>query len=113
MFFQENVKKLAKKNEFFRKVVYTGKGSQSVLMLHPRGQDTGEAPHAGTGQAAANGETLEIEEGDILLVPAGFKAQHHEHLRWGTKYLPGEFDRRVKLTRARGSKEHSAAFQAF
>ncbi len=94
MMFNEDIKKLALENSNFRKVVYTGKFSQLVVMSIPAGGDIGEETHphtdqiltfvAGAGEAVLNGETREVNENDVVFVPAGTK---HNFINKGSTEL--------------------------
>lgn len=100
--FHENVKKLAKENSFFRKVLYTGKNTQLVLMSIPPQGEIGEETHEtedqilffvkGEGEAILNGHTKPIEKGDAVFVPAGtlhnFKNTSAEDLKLYSTYSP-------------------------
>lgn len=77
-----NIKKAAKDNEFFRKVLFTGAKSQLVLMSLEPGQAIGEEIHevdqviyavAGDGKAELDGVPTEFEKGFIVFVPAGMR----------------------------------------
>ena len=78
--FLEDIKKLAKENENFRKVIHTGEYSQLVLMSILPGEDIGEEVHKvdqmlffvdGFGKAVLNGEEKNVVEHDVVYVPAG------------------------------------------
>ena len=102
MSYQANIKELAKENTLFRKVVYTGKYSQLVLMSIPAGGDIGEETHdtidqilffvKGEGEAVLSGESKPIKKGDVVFVPAGtlhnFKNTGQEDLKLYTVYSP-------------------------
>jgi mannose-6-phosphate isomerase-like protein (cupin superfamily) len=78
--FQANVHHVAKDNETFRTVLFTGEHSQLVVMsLHP-GEEIGDEVHdedqlfyfvVGRGQAVLDGRATALEEHDVLCVPAG------------------------------------------
>lgn len=77
-----NIEKLSLENEYFRKVLYTAKNSQLVLMSLKPGEDIGEEVHeldqflrceAGEGRAVLNGLEYEISDGFSIVVPAGTK----------------------------------------
>ena len=102
MSFQVNIRALAKENKFFRKVVYTGKYTQLVLMNIPSGGEIGEETHdtvdqllyfvEGKGEAILSGESKTVGEGDVVFVPAGtlhnFKNTGEEDLKLYTSYSP-------------------------
>lgn len=77
-----NIEKLSLENENFRKVLYTAKNSQLVVMSLKPGEDIGEEVHpldqfirceAGIGKAILDGVEHEISNGFAVLVPAGVK----------------------------------------
>jgi len=67
----------------FRRVLWTGKHTQLVIMTIPPGGEIGEEVHegidqilsfvSGTGEARVGGETKPVEPGDLVVVPAGTK----------------------------------------
>lgn len=69
------------KNENFRKVLYTGKHAQLVLMSLLPGEEIGMEVHenvdqffrfeVGEGKAILNGEEILFKDGDVVIVPAG------------------------------------------
>ena len=77
----QNVKLLVKKNEYFRKVVTTGKHSQIVVMSLKRGEEIGEEVHAhvdqiflveeGEGELLLDRKAYHLEENVMAFVPAG------------------------------------------
>jgi mannose-6-phosphate isomerase-like protein (cupin superfamily) len=80
--YKENIEKLTLENNNFRKVLYTAKFSQLVLMSLKPSEEIGEEVHDGDqffrfekghGQAILNGVSQEINDGDVLIVPAGTK----------------------------------------
>lgn len=83
--FKGDFKHLAKENENFRKVIYTGKYSQTVLMSIKPGEEIGEEVHPMTDQifmmidgdeeveVIIDGIPSWLDEHGILFVPAGTK----------------------------------------
>ena len=78
----KNIEKLSLENENFRKVLYTAKNSQLVVMSLKSGEDIGEEIHqldqfirceSGEGKAVLDGVPHEIEDGFVVVVPAGAK----------------------------------------
>ena len=76
--FVENIEKLSIENENFRKVLYTAKNSQLVLMSLKPGEDIGEEVHTldqffrvekGMGKAVLDGVEHEISDGAAIIVP--------------------------------------------
>jgi len=115
--FADSFKKLAKANTNFRQVLQTGQFSQIVAMSIPAGGDIGEEVHDATdqlfvvadgdGEAMVGGETRQIEEKDLVFVPAG--ARHNikntgsEDLKLITIYAPPAHpDGEVQVTKDAG-----------
>ena len=97
-----NIEKDSLENQNFRKVLYTAKHSQLVLMsLLPR-EEIGEEVHhldqfirveKGKGVAVLDGVTRELEDGSVIVVPEG--AMHNiintsdtEEMKLYTVYSP-------------------------
>jgi len=81
--FKINIEKITKDNISFRKVLYTSKHSQLVLMsLQPK-EEIGDETHpdndqffrieSGHGKCIIDGNECEIKEGDAIVIPAGAK----------------------------------------
>ena len=121
--FVGDIEKLTDDNSNFRRVLYTGKNLQLVLMTLKPGEEIGEEVHAGTdqffrieegkGEVRINGESTKINDGDAVLVPAG--ARHNVvntgggPLRLYTLYAPPQHrDGTVQATKAEAerAKEH-------
>jgi mannose-6-phosphate isomerase-like protein (cupin superfamily) len=73
---------VAEKNPDFRRVLWTGKHTQLVIMTIPPGGEIGEEVHdvdqiltfvSGAGKARVSGETRNVAQGDLVVVPAGRK----------------------------------------
>jgi mannose-6-phosphate isomerase-like protein (cupin superfamily) len=100
----QDVQRSALANNNFRKVLFTNKHSQVVLMSLPPGEDIGREVHEvvdqvlvfvkGTGQAVVGGETHDIGAGDMFAVPAGtehdFSNTGDDALKLFTVYSPPE-----------------------
>lgn len=99
-----NIEEATKANENFRKVLYTAKNSQLVVMSLLPGEDIGEEVHdldqfirvdMGKGKAILNDIEHEIEDGYAVVVPAGTKhnivnTSHDEPMKLYTIYSPPE-----------------------
>jgi len=98
-----NIEQETVDNNFLRKVLYTGRNSQLVLMSIAPNEDIGEEVHAldqfiriekGRGRAILGGVEYEIADGSAIVVPAG--ARHNiintssEALKLYTLYSPPE-----------------------
>lgn len=99
--FVTNIEDDTVKNKNFRKVLYTGKNSQLVLMSLKPKEDIGMEVHdvdqffridAGSGKVIINGVEHKITNGSAIVVPAG--AQHNiindgaEDLKLYSLYCP-------------------------
>ena len=81
--FVNNIEKLTLANDKFRKVIYTAKHSQLVLMSLLPGEEIGEEVHdtldqffrfeKGKGKAVINGVESDIGDGSAVIIPAGTK----------------------------------------
>ena len=81
--FKANIEKGALSNRDFRKVLYTGKHLQLVLMSLKAGEEIGEEIHldndqffrfeGGTGKCIIDGNEYTVKDGDVIIVPAGAK----------------------------------------
>ena len=72
----------AEKNPDFRRVLWTGKHTQLVVMTIPPGGEIGEEVHevdqiltfvSGVAKAKVGGATRNVVQGDLVVVPAGKK----------------------------------------
>lgn len=102
--FHENLEKITKENNNFRKVLFTGKQSQLVVMSIAPGEEIGEETHPNTdqilflvegeGQAILEGESSDFKKKDVVFVPAGIKHNFvntgDEALKLYTVYSPPE-----------------------
>ena len=99
--FLQNIEDLASRNEEFRKVLYTAKNCQLVLMALKPQEEIGAEVHqldqffrveVGQGEAVLDGVRTPIRAGFAVLVPAG--ARHNivntgsEPLKLYTLYAP-------------------------
>ena len=108
-------------NEDFRRVLYTGKNLQLVLMTLRPGEEIGEEVHddrdqffrieEGSGEVLIDGATHRIADDDGIIVPAG--ARHNVRntgdgpLRLYTLYGPPEHkDKIVHRDKAQADRDH-------
>lgn len=109
-------------NDNFRKVLYTGKNSQLVLMCLQPNEDIGMEVHdhidqffrfeSGEGKVIIDGQEIPVKDGTAVIVPAG--AQHNiintssdKPLRLYTIYSPPEHpDGAVHKTKAEAEAAH-------
>lgn|SRR5690554_155233 len=119
--FVEDIEKLTVENDNFRKVLYTGKHLQLVLMTLQPGEEIGSEVHEGhdqffrieegNGQVIIDDNKYDVEDDDAIIVPAG--ARHNvintgsEPLRLYTLYGPPEHREGViHPTKADEQEEH-------
>jgi len=118
------IEKETEKNTDFRRVLYTGKYSQLVLMSLKPGEEIGEEIHGdvdqffrfekGEGKVIINGVEHRVKDGDAVIVPAGAKhnvvnSSKRANLKLYTIYSPPEHqDGVVRHTKqeAMASEEH-------
>lgn len=103
--FHTPIEKDTLENEFFRKVLFTGKNMQLVLMTLQPNEDIDMEIHAdhdqffrfeaGFGKVIIDGHEYDVKDGDSVIVPAG--AEHNvintsadEMLKLYTIYAPPE-----------------------
>jgi len=83
--FNTNIEKDTLANDNFRKVLYTGKHSQLVLMSLKPNEEIGMEVHEdndqffrfekGSGKAIIDGNEYELSDGSVIIVPSG--AEHN------------------------------------
>ena len=123
--FSDNIEKSTLDNTNFRKVIYTGKHSQLVLMclkpleeigmeVHPDNDQFFRFEH-GEGKCVIDGNEYAVADGSAVIVPAG--AQHNiinasgsEALKFYTIYSPAHHKDGVvratkELAEAKGEEE--------
>ncbi len=100
------VVELARTNDEFRKVLWTGEQTQLVLMAIPEGGEIGGEVHeghdqllyfvAGNGVAKIGDTELEVADGDVSIVPSGvfhnFRNTGAGMLKLFTTYSPPEHE---------------------
>ena len=119
--FNANIEKDAIENTNFRKVLYTGKHSQLVLMSLKPDEEIGMEIHAdndqffrfekGVGKCIIDGNEYVLGDGSVILVPAG--AEHNvintsstEDLKLYTIYSPAHHkDGIVRATKEEAEKD--------
>lgn len=79
--YKDNIEKLTLENEDFRKVLYTAKHSQLVIMSLKPNEEIGMEVHEdndqffrfekGQGKAVIDGNEYALGDGDVVIVPAG------------------------------------------
>jgi mannose-6-phosphate isomerase-like protein (cupin superfamily) len=119
--FVDDIEKLTEDNADYRRVLYTGKHLQLVLMALQPGEEVGEEVHethdqffrfeAGAGEVLIDGQRHKVEADDGVIVPAG--ARHNvvntgqAALKFYTLYGPPEHRDGVRQpTKADEREEH-------
>lgn len=123
--FKGNIEAKTLENTDFRRVVYTSKHSQLVLMSLLPGQEIGMETHgendqffrfeSGKGLCIIDGNEYEVKDGDAVIIPTG--AHHNiinisqtEPLRLYTIYSPAHHkDGIVKATK-KDAEQHEEPF---
>lgn len=120
-----NIQKATEENNNFRKVLYTGKHSQLVLMSLKPKEEIGMEVHPdndqffrieqGQGKCIIDGNEYEIKDGTAVLVPAG--AQHNvinvsetEELKLYTIYSPAHHKDGIVRTTKQEAEAQEAEF---
>lgn len=121
--YSANIEKATLENENFRKVLYSSKHSQLVLMSLEPNQEIGMEVHSdndqffrfelGQGKVIIDGNEYEVSDGSAIVVPAG--AQHNvvnvsgsEKLKLYTIYSPAHHKDGI----VRATKEEAEANEA-
>jgi mannose-6-phosphate isomerase-like protein (cupin superfamily) len=122
--YEINLEKETSKNSDFRRVLYTGKHSQLVLMSLKPGEEIGEETHegvdqffrfeSGVGKVVIDNVEHRVRDGSGVVVPAGAKhnvvnTSKRANLRLYTIYSPPEHqDGVIRHTKkeAMASEEH-------
>lgn len=83
--FIENIEKLTKENDLYRKVLYTAKDMQLTVMSLKPGEEIGTEVHnniaqfirieAGTGEVIIDGVSSKVKDDFAVIIPAG--AEHN------------------------------------
>lgn len=118
--FKSNIEKDTLENNNFRKVLYTGKHLQLVLMSLKVGEDIGEETHpnndqffrfeSGFGKCVIDGNEYKVKDGDVIVVPAGAKhniinADTKTELKMYTLYgPPNHQDGTIRITKEDAEK---------
>lgn len=115
-----NIVRETEENTYFRKVIFTGKRSQLVVMDIPPGGEVGEETHKnveqtlfflrGNGKAILDGKESAIGAGDVVVVTPGTK---HNFINTGLGSLkiytvyapPNHIEGRIHATKADADKD--------
>jgi len=120
--FLDNIEKLTKENENFRKVLFTGPNSQLVVMSLLPGEEIGAEVHEehdqfirieeGTGKAVLGDEEFEIKDDFAIVIPGGtehnvINTSDTEKMKLYTVYSPPEHPKdTIHKTKAEAEEIH-------
>jgi mannose-6-phosphate isomerase-like protein (cupin superfamily) len=123
--FKANIEKAAVENNNFRKVLYTSRHSQLVLMsLRPK-EEIGEETHpdndqffrieSGNGKCIIDGNEYEMEAGDAVVIPAGAKhnvinSDNVAELKMYTIYSPAHHKDGITRTTKKEAETNAPEF---
>jgi mannose-6-phosphate isomerase-like protein (cupin superfamily) len=124
--FSANIEESTLKNDKFRKVLYTGKHSQLVLMCLKPKEDIGMEVHMendqffrfeqGEGKCIIDGNEYALKDGSAIVVPAG--ARHNiintsatESLKLYTIYSPAHHKDGIVRTTKAEAEANEAEFE--
>lgn len=124
--FNGNIEKMTLENTNFRKVLYTGKHSQLVLMSLKPEEEIGMEVHPendqffrfekGQGKCIIDGNEYELSDGSVIVVPAG--AEHNiinvsesEDLKLYTIYSPAHHKDGIVRASKKEAEENEAEFE--
>jgi mannose-6-phosphate isomerase-like protein (cupin superfamily) len=120
-----NIEKESLANENFRKVLYTAKNCQLVVMSLKPGEDIGMEVHhldqfirveAGVGKAILNGVEHVLEDGFAVVVPAGTEhdivnTSTDKEMKLYTVYAPpNHVDGKIHVTKADAEADEGEHF---
>ena len=121
--YHDDIEQRTKTNTDFRRVLYTGKHLQLVLMSLKPGEEIGAEVHpdndqffrvdSGSGVVTIDGKDSKISDGFAVVVPAGarhnIKNDGDEPLKLYTLYGPPDHkDKTVHRTKADAEAQHDA-----
>ena len=123
--FKSNIEKDTIANSNFRKVLYTSKHSQLVLMSLKPKEEIGEETHpdndqffrieAGRGKCVIDGNNYQIKDGDAIVVPAGAKhniinEDDEAELKMYTIYSPAHHKDGIVRATKEEAEQHEVEF---
>lgn len=123
--FKSNIEKDTLENSNFRKVLYSGKHLQLVLMNLKAGEEIGEETHhendqffrfeSGTGKCIIDGNEYHVKDGDVVVVPAGSKhniinSDSKSELKMYTIYAPPHHKDKIVRATKKEAQENSEEF---
>jgi mannose-6-phosphate isomerase-like protein (cupin superfamily) len=122
--YKTNIEKDTLDNNNFRKVLYTSKHVQLVLMTLRPGEEIGEEVHnendqffrieGGHGKCIIDGHEYDISDGDAIVIPTGSKHNiiniDKSDLRMYTIYAPPHHKDGILRSTKREAEENEAEF---
>lgn len=123
--FLSKIEAATRKNTDFRRVLYTGKHSQLVLMSLKPKEEIGLETHpdndqffrfeAGKGKCVIDGNEYGVSDGDAVVVPAGAKhnvinTSDSEDLKMYTLYSPAHHKDGIVRATKKEAEENEAEF---
>lgn len=123
--FKTNIDKATVENIHFRRVIYTSKHSQLVLMSLKPNEEIGTETHAdndqffrieaGHGKCVIDGNEYEINAGDAIVIPAGAKhniinTDNDAGLKMYTIYSPAHHKDGITRTTKKEAETNEAGF---
>jgi len=121
--FKTNIQKDAIENKNIRKVLYTAKHLQLVLMSLKPGEEIGAETHAksdqffrfegGSGKCIINETVYTVKDGDVIIAPAGSKhnvinTDPHQDLKLYTIYaIPQHKDGIIRVTKKEAEQQEA------
>lgn len=122
--FKSNIENDTINNNNFRKILYTGKNLQLVLMSLKSGEEIGEETHndndqffrfeKGEGKVIINDTEYEVKDGDAIIIPAGSKHNiintNKEELKMYTIYSPPHHKDKIVRKTKKEAEENQIDF---
>jgi mannose-6-phosphate isomerase-like protein (cupin superfamily) len=123
--FKGNIEQATLENSDFRRVLYTSKHSQLVLMCLQPGEEIGMEVHtendqffrfeSGHGKCIIDGNEYELKDGDAVVVPVGAKhniinVSQSEPLKLYTIYSPAHHKDGIVRKTKKDAAENEAEF---
>jgi len=122
--FHSNIEKLTLDNENYRKVLYTGRHSQLVLMCLQPKEEIGMEVHAendqffrfekGEGKCIIDGNEYAVKDGSAIVVPSGAKhniiVSQTDSLKLYTIYSPAHHKDRIVRATKQEAESNEAEF---
>ena len=123
--FKSNIERDTLANNNFRKVMYSGKHLQLVLMSIKVGEEIGEEIHhdndqffrfeSGAGKCVIDGNEYDLKDGDVIVIPAGAKhniinTNDTAELKMYTIYAPPHHKDGIVRTTKEEAEKNEAEF---